>query len=116
MSLAPIQTVLTSVSCAVWHTDNGVGDVCFVQDRKNSGSIPSGARGNQSASLPPLGGQSASLPPLGGPGMVHPHPNYGISPSEGFHSAGGRLSYGPPDLSQLNMPMQMGPPLFMPGE
>ncbi len=53
--------------------------------------------------------------------MVHPHPNYSISPAESFHSAGGRLAYGHGGLTQL---MQMnrvpasdlGPPLFMPGE
>ena len=76
-----------------------------------SGPVPAGPRGNQ----------SAALPPLGRPGMVHPHPNYGLSPAEGFHSAGGHLAYGHGGLTQL---MQMnrvsggdlGPPLFMPGE
>ena len=64
---------------------------------------------------------------LSGPGMVHPHPNYGMSPAEGFHSASGHLTYRPGlgQLMQINAPLarvpaglpgDLGPPLFMPGE
>lgn len=74
-----------------------------------TGPVPTGPRGSQ----------AASLPPLGRPGMVPPHPNYGLSPAEGFHSAGGRLAaYGHGGLTQLmqmNRGGDLGPPLFMPG-
>ena len=59
--------------------------------------------------------------------MVHPHPNYVMSPAEGFHSAGGHLAYRPglSQLMQMNPSLarvpaglsgDLGPPLFMPCE
>ena len=83
------------------------------QDYKSVSVQAGGARGSQ----------AAGLPPIGRPGMVHPHPNYGLSPAEGFHSAGGRLAYGHShggltQLMQMNRVPggDLGPPLFMPGQ